>query len=84
MGYCPALQPPPGGGAVSSKPLPSHCGWLPLPCKYEVRCCDGSRFAWDGMDDNVRAINAPRTATAPWRERWRMAVWQAFTVVFRQ
>lgn len=81
-----ALQPPPGGGAVSSKPLPSHCGWLlrPLPCKYEAWCCcDGSRFARDGMDE-VHAINAPRTATAPWRERWRMAVRQAFTVVFRR
>lgn len=34
--------------------------------------------------DDVRAINAPRTATAPWRELWRMAVRQAFTVVFRR
>lgn len=90
-GYCPALQPPPGGGAVSSKPLlPSHCGWLPLPCKYALnamRCCDAdSRLARDGMDAECTWENGddPRTATAPWQGRRRMAVRMAFTMGFRR
>lgn len=90
-GYCPALQPPPGGGAVSSKPLlPSHCGWLPLPCKYALnamRCCDAdSRLARDGMDAECACKNGddPRTATAPWQGRRRMAVRMAFTMGFRR
>lgn len=90
-GYCPALQPPPGGGAVSSKPLlPSHCGWLPLPCKYALdamRCCDAdSRLARDGMDAECTWENGddPCTATAPWHGRRRMAVRMAFTMGFRR
>jgi hypothetical protein len=87
-GYCPALQPPPGGGAVSSKPLPSHCGWLPLPCKYALnamRCCDASRLAREGMDARCTwNSDDPRTATAPWQGRRRMAVRAAFTVGFRR
>lgn len=90
-GYCPALQPPPGSGAVSSKPLlPSHCGWLPLPCKYALnamRCCDAiSRLAREGMDAECACRNGddPRTATAPWQGRRRMAVRAAFMMGFRR
>ena len=94
--YCPALQPPPGDGAVSSKPLPSHCGWLVgelpsmrlsmqlWPCKYAAAPrCDGSRLDSMPMDEAC-ASNAPRTATAPWQVRRWMALWRAFMAVSRR
>jgi hypothetical protein len=98
--YCPALQPPPGDGAVSSKPLPSHCGWLERelpsmqlsiwlsmwlwPCKYAAAPWCEGSRLDIKPMDDTCALNAPRTATAHCGVRRWMALWRAFMAVSRR